>query len=40
MTVWTPAELSTFLASIEGNRNEAVFRLISMTGLLARHRAR
>jgi integrase len=33
MTVWTPAELSTFLAAIEGNRNEALFRLMAMTGL-------
>ena len=33
MTVWTPAELSTFLAAIEGNRNEALFRLLAMTGL-------
>jgi integrase len=31
--VWTPAELSTFLMSIEGNRNEALFRLLSMTGM-------
>ncbi len=33
MTVWTPAELSTFLDSIEGNRNEALFRVMAMTGL-------
>ena len=33
MTVWTPAELSAFLASIEGNRNEAMFRLLAMTGM-------
>ena len=33
MTVWTPAELSTLLASIEGNRNEALFRLMAMTGM-------
>src|SRR6185295_18028826 len=33
MLVWTPAELSTFLRSIEGNRNEALFRLLSMTGM-------
>lgn len=33
MNVWTPAELSSFLAYIEGNRNEAFFRLMAMTGL-------
>lgn len=33
MTVWTPSELSTFLVSIEGNRNEALFRLLAMTGM-------
>jgi integrase len=33
MAVWTPAELSTFLASIVGNRNEALFRLLAMTGM-------
>jgi integrase len=33
MTVWTPAELARFLASITGNRNEAMFRLMAMTGL-------
>jgi integrase len=33
MQVWSPAELSTFLASIEGSRNEAPFRLLAMTGM-------
>jgi integrase len=33
MQVWSPAELSAFLASIEGNRNEALFRLLAMTGM-------
>ena len=33
MTVWSPAELATFLAAIEGNRNEALFRLLAMTGM-------
>ncbi len=33
MRVWTPAELARFLASIAGNRNEALFRLMAMTGL-------
>ena len=33
MTVWSPAELAAFLASIEGNRNEALFRPVAMTGL-------
>ena len=33
MHVWTPAELTCFLRSIEGNRNEAVFRLLAMTGM-------
>lgn len=33
MTVWTPAELSTFLVSIDGNRNEALFRLMAMSGM-------
>jgi len=33
MRVWSPAELSTFLGRIEGNRNEALFRLLAMTGL-------
>jgi len=33
MRVWTPAQLSRFLQSIEGNRNEALFRLLAMTGM-------
>lgn len=33
MRVWSPEELATFLASIEGNRNEALFRLLAMTGM-------
>jgi len=33
MQVWTPAELSTFLRSIEGSHNEALFRTIAMTGV-------
>ncbi len=33
MQVWTPAELTCFLRSIEGNRNEALFRLLAMTGM-------
>jgi integrase len=33
MRVWTPDELTSFLASIEGNRNEALFRLLAMTGM-------
>lgn len=33
MRVWTPAELSTFLASIAGNRNEVLFRVMAMTGI-------
>ena len=33
MHVWTPAELGSFLRSIEGNRNEALFRLMAMTGM-------
>ena len=33
MRVWTPPELSVFLRSIEGNRNEALFRLLAMTGM-------
>jgi len=33
MKVWTPAELSAFLASIEGNRNEVLFRVMAMTGI-------
>jgi integrase len=31
MTVWTPDELATFLRSIDGNRNEAMFRLAALT---------
>jgi integrase len=33
MRVWSPDELAEFLASIEGNRNEALFRLMAMTGI-------
>jgi integrase len=33
MTVWTTGQLATFLRSIAGNRNEAMFRTIAMTGL-------
>ena len=33
MTVWTPAQLSQFLRSIAGNRNEALFRLLALTGM-------
>jgi integrase len=33
MTVWTPAQLRQFLESIAGNRNEALFRLIALTGM-------
>ena len=33
MKVWSPAELATFLAAIEGNRNEALFRLLALTGM-------
>lgn len=33
MTVWTPKQLSTFLRSIVGNRNEALFRLMALTGM-------
>ena len=33
MKVWSPAELSTFLAAIEGNRNGTLFRLMAMTGI-------
>jgi integrase len=33
MTVWTPGELTSFLTAIEGNRNEALFRLMAMTGM-------
>jgi len=33
MTVWSPAELRSFLTAIEGNRNEALFRVMAMTGM-------
>jgi integrase len=33
MKVWSPAELTSFLTAIEGNRNEALFRLMAMTGM-------
>lgn len=33
MKVWTPKELSMFLRSIEANRNEAMFRLLALTGM-------
>ena len=33
MKVWTPDELAAFLASIAGNRNEALFRLLALTGI-------
>ena len=33
MAVWTPEELTTFLRSIAGNRNEAMFRLAALTGM-------
>jgi integrase len=33
MTVWSPSELTSFLTAIDGNRNEALFRLMAMTGL-------
>lgn len=33
MHVWTPPELSAFLRSIQGNRNEVLFRLLAMTGM-------
>jgi integrase len=33
MTVWTPDELARFLASAEGNRNAAMFRVLALTGL-------
>ena len=33
MKVWSPAELITFLAAIDGNRNEMLFRLMAMTGI-------
>jgi integrase len=33
MAVWAPEELTTFLRSIAGNRNEAMFRLAALTGM-------
>ncbi len=33
MRVWSPDELARFLTSIEGNRNEAMFRVMAMTGV-------
>lgn len=33
MTVWTTTELSLFLTTISGNRNEAMFRLLALTGM-------
>jgi len=33
MRVWSPDDLATFLASIEGNRNETMFRVMAMTGV-------
>jgi integrase len=33
MRVWSPAQLATFLSSIAGNRNEALFRLAALTGM-------
>ena len=33
MTVWMPDELATFLRSIDGDRNEAMFRLAALTGM-------
>ena len=33
MKVWTPDELAAFLAPIAGNRNEALFRLMALTGI-------
>jgi integrase len=33
MRVWTPEQLGRFLTAIDGNRNEALFRLMAMTGL-------
>jgi integrase len=33
MLVWSPGELSAFLGSITGNRNEALFRLMALTGI-------
>jgi integrase len=33
MNVWSPADLAAFLAAIKGNRNEALFRLMALTGM-------
>jgi integrase len=33
MRIWTPLQLATFLRSIAGNRNEALLRLLAMTGM-------
>ena len=33
MRVWTPDQLARFLRGVEGNRNEALFRLMAMTGI-------
>ena len=33
MVVWTPAQLAVFLQSITGSRNDALFRLLAMTGM-------
>jgi len=33
MRVWSPDELARFLTSIEGNRNETMFRVMAMTGV-------
>jgi integrase len=33
MKVWTPDELATFLRSIDGDRNDAMFRLAALTGM-------
>jgi len=33
MQVWTPDQLAHFLETIQGNRNEALFRLAALTGM-------
>jgi integrase len=33
MRVWTPEQLAKFLTAIAGNRNEALFRVMALTGL-------
>jgi integrase len=33
MQVWSPDELATFLEAIAGNRNEALFRLMALSGM-------